>query len=138
MDWRRLMLVRGLLIALLLSTVPPQTQPRLPIHVESLVYPTTAYQARITGDVVMMALIDSEGHVSVPVLPPGHPMLVWAAEENIRTWRFQTGPESEVRVTYHFRLEGEPTNDYPSSVCKFDLPDSVTIVTPPPKVKVVR
>jgi hypothetical protein len=129
---------RGLLIALLLLTVAPQTQPRLPIHVESLVYPTTAYQARITGDDVMMALIDSEGHVSVPVLPSGHPVLVRAAEGNIRTWRFQAGPESsEVTVTYHFRLDGDPKYDYPSSICKFDLPDSVTIVTPPPKVKVV-
>lgn len=129
---------RGLLIALLLLTVASQSKPRVPIHVESLAYPTTAYRARITGDVVMMALIDPAGHVSVPVLPSGHPMLVRAAEENITTWRFQTDPESsEVTVTYHFRLEGEPKYDYPSSVCKFDLPDSVTIVTPPPKVKVV-
>lgn len=126
---------RGLLIALSLLTVSLQTQPRLPIHVESLVYPTVAYQARITGDVVVMAQIDSEGHVQVPVRPPGHPMLVTAAEENIRTWRFQSGPGTELTVTYHFRLEGESKYDHPSSVCKFDLPDSVTVVTPPPMVK---
>jgi TonB family protein len=127
------MFARGLLIALLFLTVSPQTQPSFPIHVESLVYPVVAYQARISGEVVVMAQIDSEGRVQVPVRPPGHPLLVQAAEENIKTWRFQSGPGSQLKVTYHFRLEGEPTYDYPSSVCKFDLPNSVTVVTPPPK-----
>jgi TonB family protein len=129
---------RGLLIALLFLTLSPQMQPSPPIHLESLVYPTVAYQARITGDVLVIAQIDSEGHVEVPVRPPGNPLLVQAAEENIKTWRFQKGAGSELRVTYRFRLEGEPRHDYPSSIYKFDLPDSVTIVTPPPKVKVVR
>jgi TonB family protein len=127
------MSARGLLIALLFLTVSPQTQPSLPIHVESLVYPLVAYQARISGEVVVMAQIDSEGRVQVPVRPLGHPLLVQAAEENIKTWRFQRGPGSELRVTYRFRLDGEPRYDYPLSVCKFDLPNSVTVVTPPPK-----
>ena len=127
------MSARGLLIALLLLTVSPQTQPSRPIHVESLAYPVVAYQARISGEVVVTAQIDSEGRVQVPVRPPGHPLLVQAAEENIKTWRFQKGPGSELRVTYRFRFEGEPKYEYPSSLCKFDLPDSVTIVTPPPK-----
>jgi TonB family protein len=127
------MSARGLLVALLFLTVSPQTQPSLPIHVESLGYPKVAYQARINGDVVVLAQIDSEGRVQVPVRPPGNPLLVQAAEENIKTWRFQSGPRLQLKVTYHFRLEGKPIFDYPASVCKFDLPDSVTVVTPPPK-----
>ena len=123
--------VRGLLIALLLLTAFPQAQPRFPIHVESFAYPPVARMARIGGDIVIVASIDSEGKVSVPVLPPGHPLLVRAAEENIRTWRFQSGPITELRVTYHFKIEGEPTYSQ-SSLCKFDFPDSVTIVTTPP------
>jgi hypothetical protein len=126
---------RGLLIALILLTVSPQTQPRMPIHVESLVYPTLYYKAHIIGDVVMMAFIDPEGHVSVPVLPSGHPLFVQAAEENLKKWRFQSGPQSELKITYHFRLEGESKYDYPSTVCKFDFPNSVTVVTPLPKVQ---
>lgn len=124
---------RGLLIALILLTVSPQNQPRFPNHVESFVYPPVARMARISGDIDMVALIDPKRNVSVPVLPPGHPLLVRAAEENIKTWRFQSGLESELRVTYHFKLEGEPTHNI-SSVCKFDFPDSVTVVTPPPKL----
>jgi len=123
--------VRGLLLALLVMTVTPQTQPRFPIHIESFAYPPLARMARIGGDVVMMALIDPEGHVSVPVLPPGHPLLVRAAEENIRTWRFQSGPESELKVTYRFKVEGASTYNPPSTVCKFDFPDVVTIITQP-------
>src|SRR5579862_4485618 len=121
--------VRGLLIALLLLTLSPQAPPRIPIHVESLVYPVLSYKARITGDVVIAARIDPEGRVQVPVRPSGHPMLVQAAEANITTWRFQPGPPSDLTVTYHFRLEGDPKVNYPSTVCKFDLPDSVTVVT---------
>jgi TonB family protein len=128
------MYARMLLTVLLFLTMSPQTQPQVPIHVESLVYPKLAYQARVIGDVVVLAQIDSEGRVQVPFRPPGHPLLVQAAEENIKTWRFQTGSGSQLKVTYHFKLEGEPAYDYPSSVCKFDLPNSVTVVTPPPKI----
>jgi hypothetical protein len=44
--------------------------------------------ARIRGDVEMAALIDPQGRVSIPVLPEGDPLLVPAAGENLRTWRF--------------------------------------------------
>jgi hypothetical protein len=87
--------------------------------------------ARIQGDIVIIALIDPEGHVTVPALSPGHPILVRAAEENIKTWRFQSGPRSELKVTYHFKVEGKPTYEPPLTVCKFDFPDAVTIVTSP-------
>jgi outer membrane biosynthesis protein TonB len=75
---------RGLLIALLLLTLSPQTQPRFPIHVESLIYPPVARQARITGDVVLIAQIGSDGSVSIPILRSGHPILLRAAEDNLK------------------------------------------------------
>jgi TonB family protein len=132
-EWRCFMPARGLLISLLLLTAIPQAQPRVPVHVESFAYPPVARMARIAGDIVVLASIDSEGKVSVPVLPSGHPLLMRAAEENIRTWRFQNGLVTKLRVTYHFKIEGEPTYSQ-SSLCKFDFPDSVTIVTAPPKL----
>jgi hypothetical protein len=127
------MQARGLMLALLFLAVSPQTQPQLPIHVESLIYPRAAYDARINGDIVVLAQIDSEGRPQIPVRPLGPPLLVQAAEENIKNWRFQIGLESQLKVTYRFRIEGEPKYDYPSTVCKFDLPNTVTVVTPPPK-----
>jgi TonB family protein len=120
--------VRGLLIALLLLTVSPQTQPRFAIHVESLIYPRVARVARISGDVVLVAQIGSDGSVSIPILKSGHPMLLRAAEDNLKKWKFQTGESQEMEVTYHFRIT-EPASDSAQTECSFDLPNSVTIST---------
>ena len=130
------MIVRGLLLALLLFTASPQEQQRFPVHVESLEYPLVARNARITGDVVIVAEIDAGGHVSIPSAPTGHPLLSKAAEENVKTWRFQSGRESEMRITYHFKLDDnvKPTNYYQTRTA-VDLPDSVTVVAPFPQVE---
>lgn len=133
------MAARGLLIALLFLAVspqaPPQTPPRFPVHVESLQYPQLARMARIQGDVVAVALVGTDGHVvGVPNAPTGHPLLAKAAEENIKTWRFQQGVEEEVKVTYHFKIDEKPGPSYSPGTCKFDLPDSVTVTVPTPQV----
>ena len=127
---------RGLLIALLLLTLSTQSQPRVPIHVESLLYPPLARQARITGDVVLIVDIASDGRVSVTMRRSGHPLLLQAAEDNVKTWRFQNGEEQEMEITYHFRLR-ERSAGSPQAECAFDLPDSVTITSDPPPVKTI-
>jgi TonB family protein len=129
------MAMRGLLVALLLLTVSPQSQPRLPAHVESLQYPTLARQARIAGDVTLTGQVDLDGRPGFLALTAGpllvSPLLEQAAIDNIRTWRFEPGPRSELKVTYHFALEGDESHDS-QSVTRFDFPDSVTIVVHPP------
>jgi len=120
------MAIRGLLIALLLMTASPQTPLRLPIHVESLNYPPVARQARITGDVVLVAHIASDGSVSIPVRKSGHPIFMQPAEDNLKKWKFQTGEDQEMEITYHFKLI-EPASDFAQTECAFDLPDSVTV-----------
>ena len=129
---------RGLLIALLFLTVSPQNEPRMPIHVESLSYPPLARMARISGNIVATVWIDPEGRVSIPVLPNGHPLLVHAVEENIKTWRFRSGPGSELKVSYHFRIKSESKLNPLPTICKFDLPDSVAVVTPMPPVETIE
>ena len=121
---------RGLLIALLLLTVSPQTQPRLPIHVVSLIYPRVARQAHMVGDAVLIAQIGSDGSVSIPIRKSGHPFLLQAAEDNLKKWKFQSGEEQEMEITYYFKI-GEHSS---SPECVFDLPNSVTITSPPPRV----
>jgi TonB family protein len=125
---------RGFLIALLLLTVSPRTQLRFPIHVVSLIYPPVARQARITGDVVLVAQIGSDGSVSIPIRRSGHPLLLQAAEDNLKTWKFQAGEPQEMEITYHFKL-GEPSSGSAQTECAFDLPDSVTISAPIPTVQ---
>src|SRR5258706_16147547 len=128
--------VRGLLIAPFLMTVSPTSEPRRAIHVESLIYPPVARQARIAGDVVLMAQIGSDGSVSIPVRRSGHPLLLQAAENNLKTWKFQTGEPQEMAITYHFKLN-EQSSGSAQTKCVFDLPDSVTIYSDPPPVKII-
>jgi Gram-negative bacterial TonB protein C-terminal len=128
---------RALLIALLFLTVSPQTQPRLPIHVESLVYPSLARFARIQGDAILVAHIGSDGSVSIPVLKSGHPLLIHVAEDNLKKWKFQTGEEQEMEITYHFKLK-EPASYSPITDCQFDLPNSVTVTSDIPDVDTMQ
>jgi TonB family protein len=123
-----------MLIALLFLTVSPQAQPRLPIHVESLPYPEIARQARIQGDAVLVAHIGADGSVSIPLRKSGHPLLLQAAEDNLKSWKFQSGEEQEMEITYHFKLVAteSPADSAPAD-CVFDLPNSVTISSAPPK-----
>jgi|HubBroStandDraft_4_1064222.scaffolds.fasta_scaffold30196_1 TonB family protein len=126
--------IRGLLLALLLLTVSPQNQPRLPIHVESLIYPQLARQARITGDAVLVAHIGSDGTVSIPIRKSGHPLLLQVAEDNLKKWRFQRGEDQEMEITYHFKLT-KTSSDSAQTECVFDLPASVMISSPLPPVE---
>jgi TonB family protein len=126
--------VRGLLVALLFLTISPQAPPRFPIHVESLIYPPVARMARIQGDAVLIAHIGSDGSVSIPILRSGHPLLLRAAENNLKKWKFQSGESQEMEITYHFKLSEQPS-DSAQTECAFDLPDSVTISTDVPTVQ---
>jgi TonB family protein len=128
--------VRGLLIALFLMTVSPASEPRRAIHVESLIYPPVARQARIAGDVMLTAQIGSDGSVSIPVRRSGHPLLLQAAEDNLKTWKFQTGESQQMEITYHFKLK-EQSSGSAQTKCVFDLPDSVTIYSDPPPVRII-
>jgi TonB family protein len=126
---------RGLLLALLFLTVSPQTQPRMPIHVVSLTYPPVARQAGIVGDVVLVAHIGSDGSVSIPILKSGHPILLQAAEANLKAWKFQAGESQEMEITYHFKLR-ENSSGSAQTQCAFDFPDSVTISSNAPPVAI--
>ena len=123
------------LIAALLLLVAPQPQPRLPIHLQSLTYPPRARGARIHGDVEATIHIGSDGSVSIPTRPSGHPMFVEAAEENLKTWKFQPCESREMVITYHFKLRESPSGS-DQTQCLFDLPDSVTVTSDGPPVPI--
>src|SRR5258708_1974184 len=108
--------------------VSPTSEQRRAIHVESLIYPPASRQARITGDAVLIAQIGSDGSVSIPIRRPesGHPLLLQAAEDNLKTWKFQAGESQQMEITYHFKLK-EQSSGSAQTKCVFDLPDSVTI-----------
>lgn len=67
------------------------------------VYPALAMQARIQGDVVLHAIISKDGGVSELQVLSGHPLLVNAALDAVRKWRYSptllSGRPVEVETT---------------------------------------
>jgi protein TonB len=51
-------------------------------------YPALARQARLQGIVKLRVTIGPDGHVNNIVLRSGHPLLVPAAVEAVKTWRY--------------------------------------------------
>jgi periplasmic protein TonB len=53
------------------------------------VYPALARQARIQGNVVLHAIIDKDGNVAQLEVVSGHPLLVQAALDAVKQWRYK-------------------------------------------------
>ncbi len=53
------------------------------------VYPPLARQARIQGTVVLHAIIDKDGKVAQLEVVSGHPLLVQAALDAVKQWRYK-------------------------------------------------
>ncbi len=104
------------------QAVEPAKVPAAPIHVskgvqEALLiekviprYPQLAIQARVQGVVQLTALISREGRVTQMRVISGHPLLVPAAIEAVKQWRYRptllSGVPMEVvtQVDVHFTL----------------------------------
>lgn len=75
----------------------------LMIHRVEPTYPTLAKAARVQGDVVLSAVIDTNGDIKNLSLVSGHPMLVPAAIAAVQQWRYKpyllNGKPVEVETT---------------------------------------
>jgi protein TonB len=75
-------------------------------------YPPLARAARIQDEVVLTANISKTGEIQNLILISGHPMLVPAAIEAVRQWRFRPfllngePVEVETTITLTFQLSG--------------------------------
>ncbi len=73
-------------------------------------YPTLAKEARVQGDVMLDSVIDKEGDVTQLKLVQGNPLLVAAAMNAVRQWKYQPTLLNgqpiavEMDVTVHFSL----------------------------------
>ena len=83
-----------------IPTVVPQPPPNHPIHVSHWaegnliyrvqpVYPPVARAARIQGTVQLRAIISKVGTIENLTAVSGHPMLIPAAIEAVRQWRYR-------------------------------------------------
>jgi len=75
-------------------------------------YPALARSARISGNVVLKAIISKEGNIEDLTLVSGHPMLVPSAIDAVRQWRYRPyllngqPVEVETTITVIFTLAG--------------------------------
>ena len=75
-------------------------------------YPPLARAARIQGQVVLQAVISKQGTIENLRVLSGHPMLVPAAIEAVRQWRYRPyilnnePVEVETQITVNFSLTG--------------------------------
>jgi protein TonB len=82
------------------------------IHRVQPEYPPLARQARIQGTVVLRAIISRDGKIDNLQVVSGHPMLVQAAIDAVRRWRYRPyllndqPVEVETQVTVNFTLAG--------------------------------
>jgi protein TonB len=87
---QRVRISQGVTRGLLIQKVEPQ-------------YPTLARSARVQGDVVLSAIIDTNGQITNLQLVSGHPMLVPAAIAAVKQWRYKpyllNGQPVEVETT---------------------------------------
>lgn len=133
--------------ALRTDSLPPtfRNQPQLPTlepcvaHLVSPNYPQIARQTWIQGKVTASVLVYRDGTASVAKEGKGHPLLLGAAQENLKTWRFRPNDSAEaipLDVEYEFLLDTErPTDDSNSaSMETLDLPRHVTVFAPARKV----
>ena len=76
------------------------------------VYPHMAQIAGVQGDVILQAMIDREGNIVQLQAVSGHPMLVPAALDAVRQWRYRPyrlngePVEVETQITVRFILSG--------------------------------
>ena len=114
-------------IGSIISAVPqsvPQLAPPKVVRVSSGVstgmlirkatpnYPPLARQARVQGSVMLEAVISTEGTIEGLKVISGHPMLVPAAVEAVKQWRYKpyllngNPVEVETTITVIFSLAG--------------------------------
>ena len=94
---------QGVMIGAPIAALPPPPKAAAPARIKQggnvtaasiitqtrPVYPALARQARIQGNVVLHAIIDKDGNVAQLEVVSGHPLLVQAALDAVKQWRYK-------------------------------------------------
>lgn len=104
-------------------------------------YPPIARLAKIQGEVKVDFTLNSNGEVVGATAASGHPMLKAAAEENVKTWRFQL-PKNLYRTDWKYStvfnfkiLNDDQPYENPKLTVSLDSFHCVEVVTNPPSTK---
>lgn len=66
-----------------------KVKPPRPLFTPAPVYPVIARQARVQGTVLIDAIVDTDGSVIEVKLVSGNPLLIQAALDAVRNWRYE-------------------------------------------------
>ena len=102
--------------------VSPNVSQGLLISKVQPIYPPLARQARVQGTVVLQAVIAKDGTIQELQVTSGHPMLIQAAMDAVKQWRYKpyylNGEPVLVRTTINvnFELSGAPSESPPNDL----------------------
>lgn len=110
---KRLWLGMGALVlaALCCLPVPPRAHAadlsaghpqRKAIKNPAPVYPALAREQGLRGVVKIEVKIAANGSIKSTRAIGGHPVLIQAAEQALKNWKFEPGPESSMVLEFHF------------------------------------
>ena len=93
-----------LAMALLAATVHPQTpEGRKAIVHPTPTYPDAARKFAISGVVKVQVVIASDGHIKDVKVVGGHPMLVLAVQDTLKSWQYAPAAgESTATLEFSF------------------------------------
>jgi len=125
-------IIPALLLTFLLlaeTASPRRNQDHVPPVVETAsvpFYPPLARVAHIEGVVKLRITSDGSNVSDVSVLS-GPPMLVSAAAENVRTWKFRDHSPTTFEVTFRYRMLSESKCEIDNGTVTLNLPGEVEI-----------
>lgn len=69
-------------------------------------YPELARRMHVGGTVVLMVTVQPDGAVAKTKVESGHPLLIAAAEDAVKRWRFEPSPDtSETEIEINFKSD---------------------------------
>jgi TonB family protein len=105
-------------------------------------YPPLARQTKIQGEVKIEFSLNANGEPDSVVVVSGHPFLQRAAEDNVRSWRFEVptdsaGAERKYSTTFNFKFypDDEYVYDTPKLTVHLDSFEYVEVITTLPSNK---
>jgi hypothetical protein len=108
---------------------PPETATQVTAGVtyfECPTYPVEAKEVLLQGRVFMR--VTTDGKKVINLKTSGHPKLVQAAEQNIKTWKFAEDAPKEFSITYSYVNEGEyGANPVTKCNAKIEFPKTVQV-----------
>ena len=131
----RIIKLLGFVVAVFCITTAAQTEPTL-VTVNMPKYPPLACQARVAGEVKLTFTLPANGTQPTKIeVVSGHPMLKWAAIDNVKTWKFENpyAVDRKYETTFRYRLSGVEVPLPKSATVTFESFQQVDLVTDVPQ-----